>query len=500
MTSRSALWTTTSRPSDFNPTPNRTGESALSVSNNGTPQMPMAALTNSFQKWMPYFGMPAKPYMMPYQDLDVQHETLPQAYEGDCIMLRDMQITQLKESDEWTYKELAPLMLMEKSMVIKMDRVIFNDHMLDRVPEEGIGRLTTHRKESKTDHMQRFGMSLFLNTQFLGTPKGIQMYVMQLRQMFNATSQTIAHGVIWHLLNHTPYEDDSMKYRLTEGGYGSMDQLVKDELMNFACLVKEQYGGQMLIKKLDAAMTQRGESVANMCVWPQGGEMYGGIADFYATGKRFENDKNHLQSQISRSMSHRTSRGFKVGNHCAVEDPQFRYRTIGGFNVINNRNLSDVPIHEYRTAMLDRVIYSEKDDGWVRMRYEDAARYTGFYHWKDPTTPISPLGEEFFGIYKAATWGEFLENTGELDNVINKLHQDIQNRMPGADGSDETYWESLKAEFSLSDIMTEPLYMTGLCFDETFSKFAKTIEGERDTYTTSESTTYLFDTNGGRGY
>jgi hypothetical protein len=430
------LWSVNRNPAAFNQTASGydTGRSAFSISDYQAPPANYPFSMKPFEKYIPYFGLPSKPWIQPYDSHDVQHEILPQAYEGECVMLREMIITHIKESDEWWFKELAPLKVMQNSMEILMDRIIFNDHMLDRVPEEGVSRLTTHRKESSRDHLQRYGLSMLLNTMHLGTPIGDRMWDMQVKQIENATSETLAFGVDWHYLNHVPYVDDNAKYR-TDTSANAIDDIIRKELDQFACLVKDVHSAEMLMDDLDTTMVNRGEQPADMMVWPFGAMKYCSNQPFYMTGKVFDNNRNFLMEQMPRKIAHKQSRGFRVGNHNEVEDPHFRQRTIGGFNVMHDRNLTDVPKECYRTSMLDRFIYSEKEDGWVRIEYKEAASFTGLYTWNGDSyddCPVTPLGEEYFGLYGADTWGTYLEKIGKLDEVVDKIYHDIHYGQSGA--------------------------------------------------------------------
>jgi len=344
-------------------------------------------------------------------------------------MLREMVITQIKASDEWLFRDLAPLRDFASKMEIIWDQIEFEDTLLDKLPEEAIARLTTHNKAQKRDSLQRHGIAVLWNSMHLETPQGEQMFYRQMQQLKNACSETIAYGVVFRYLCHTQYEDPNSKYR-TDSGPNSVDAQVRAELDQFCCLVKDEDAVETLIDNLNLILSQRGVEPQPgdnyyFC-WPQGAMKYHGQKDFYLTGHA-QNKQANVLTQSPSGITHKVSRGFRVGNHCANEDPQFRQKTIGLFTIMNDRNLSDVPNHMYKTAMLDRIIYSEDEDGWVRMSYKTTAQYAGLFEWGEgyDDSSLTQIGEDFFMLYDCSTWGQLYKKFGKFDDMIDKLYNDL---------------------------------------------------------------------------
>lgn len=410
-------------------------------------------------KWSPFFGPPPRPMAMAYQDLDEQHRTLPEAYEGDSIYLREVVITKVKEGDEWLYHLAAPLVNMEGSMSVKLDRMIYHDTTLDSLGEEGVARLMTSSKEVQGDQLRRYGGALLINSMHLQTPSGQTEYSNKIRQLINATHETIAMGVAHHLLNHQPYVDRNAKYNLL--GNGSLDNEMRDKTHWWCKLCKSPDAAEDIIQKGDDVFDSRGVAPANLFIWPKGGERYCRNRPFYMTGKPFNENENYVLSQVSRNLIHKESRGFRVGNHDPVEDPHFRLRTIGGFFYFNNLNLTDVPQDKYKTCFLDRITFSEKDDGWKKIPYEKTKHFSGLYYHSDITEgdgkqgTLTPFGQEFFDHFKSDTWGEFIPkflNKGQTGSsgkteymkIINKLYRDLNDEDRKKNGIREAFLDVLK--------------------------------------------------------
>ena len=70
MTSPYMPWNATSAPSTFTQSENHTGGESLSISNSSGPQA--QPKQDRLQIFKDYFGAPAKPWLIPYADNDVQ--------------------------------------------------------------------------------------------------------------------------------------------------------------------------------------------------------------------------------------------------------------------------------------------------------------------------------------------------------------------------------------------------------------------------------------------
>ena len=101
---------TSANPSVYTADRFTNGNTSLTTGNTGL---------DPFARFLPFFGPPPKPYLRAYDRHDVQHEVLPEAYEGDNFMLREMIITNIKAADEWLFRELAPLRDWKGKMTIR---------------------------------------------------------------------------------------------------------------------------------------------------------------------------------------------------------------------------------------------------------------------------------------------------------------------------------------------------------------------------------------------
>jgi hypothetical protein len=404
------------------------------------------------QKWEPLMGAPAHAWKLPYEDMAIQHGTLPEAYEGNNNLLREVVISQVRKGDDWLYKVAAPLRDSQGKMYYQWDKIIYDDTMLDRLAEEGIARLMTYHREIQSDQLQRWGGALLVNSVHLETPAGREEFAMKLKQMQHGVHVTVAFGVAHHLLAHEPYEDRNNKYN-TSPGTTFLDNEMREMCSNFGRLPKSATAAEDLISYCDDVFDRRGVTPGDLFIWPKGAKRYCSYQPYYMTGKTCDANGENMISSISRPLRHEESRGFPVGNHNPNEDPHFRQRTIGGFFYFNNENISDVPMEDSMTANLDRTIYSETTDGWRRIPYKVVRRYDGLF-FRSVTTgtdsgnnnTITDFGKAFFanlaqqlGIgrsHEDLTWGRFVpaylgldgnDGTEAYTEIVQKLTHDLNN-------------------------------------------------------------------------
>jgi hypothetical protein len=386
--------------------------------------------------WQPFFGPIARKDLLDYQDADVQHETLPDAYDGDNGTITNIIIQQLDAHDDETIRWLAPLRDWGRRMKIRWNKIIFNNSMLRRTGEESLAHLGTHRKETQSDTVNRYGMSLLVNAAFKETQEGQEMFKYQIMQIANALISTLCFQVMFHLLNAPPHIRDDAKYRQDGTNTQAIDTRIREELDNFALLVKGPYGAETIMNMAKEQVDSHGAGSANWMRWPRRGKRYMSGQPYYMTGRRTNYSKNVESGTVVRvdddGIVHSESKGFVISAHRANEDPQFRRRVIGGFHVMNDLNLASVPPEEFQTSMLNRRIYSEILDAFVEITYEEAMRYTGLYHQggtgdagESEDGQLSQLGERFFMKYDAPYWGDMYAAVGKLPQLVHQIYTRI---------------------------------------------------------------------------
>ncbi len=413
-------------PMQFNQNSNTTGNAPVSTGDFGShvrDQNGRVVTQNSkIEQMKPYFGMPKRVQEEDvYNSLDVENFDLPDAYAGKSTYLSYILVSNIITSNLWPVTKLLPWLKHDDSMEIVWDRWEFHDALLKRTPEESVSRLLTSTFGTHRAYIVRYGIALLLEHGFYLTEKGRLNYAMNLTQMRHAVVETSCFGAIMAVLMCEPFKDPNDKYRpASDRSMLILDDILRSETEMWACCQKLEDGFEIINDKLDGVLTERNQEVGNIVtVVPSGmakhykNRMANRIFA-YSGIKAGEEPPSILNGSFGDIEE---SRGFKMGEHQPNEDPCFRDQTIGSFFQMTNVHLQDVEPHEFRTAMLDKVIYSENLDDWYRCEYKANARFLGLYDGWDTKKPwLSKIGKKFLGPYN--TWGAVAKKAGVLDAQI----------------------------------------------------------------------------------
>lgn len=135
------------------------------------------------------------------------HETynLPAAYKGKNRYLQDV-LNYMITGESDFYMELLPWVETD-DLSIKWEVFSFNRTLFDLEPSQGVPRYVTAERESRRDRLVRRGLGFIIEHGFYTTPVGRRHYLMNLRQISDAVTETAAHGVMIALLGaHSHYK------------------------------------------------------------------------------------------------------------------------------------------------------------------------------------------------------------------------------------------------------------------------------------------------------
>lgn len=133
--------------------------------------------------WAGFFGQPAHPWKTSsYQKYDRSNYNLPEAYEGQSIRLQQ-NIDELIYLDETFYTSaLAPYVFTDQ-ISVSWDKWTFNQHFTGVVPEQGVSRLVSSKREHRQEAFLRRGLGLILEHGFMASPGGREHYFLSLAQV-----------------------------------------------------------------------------------------------------------------------------------------------------------------------------------------------------------------------------------------------------------------------------------------------------------------------------
>lgn len=305
----------------------------------------------------------------------------PPACDGEDFLLYSL------SQDLWPVKIALPWRLHETDMVVSWDQIIFDNALLDQVPEEGVSRLVTQQVSERRDHMIRYGLAFMLEHGFMKTEKGRLSYRMNLEQIRNAVLETAYLGVIQAYLGcKSPYVPGGLRTagsaRLT-GRH--LRAALSTEVEQFAMVQKSEYGFDLLHKAGSKALKLIGVK-PNLWILPEGMKMY-------LNNVRKENFQYAIAGPSKANGGPLETRGgvditVDVANDCTIVetksfelpnlgepiDPMTRNATIGEYYTMFNHLRGSVAPEKYRTAMRDIFLYNEDKDGFTRIALGDALR------------------------------------------------------------------------------------------------------------------------------
>lgn len=158
--------------------------------------------TNPNNPFEPFFGKAPKPITQsPYtrENLD-----LPDAYVGSNYYLSQVLITNITKQEQFWVTEVLPWQKSEDKDSLEWDELNFNDHMLNRRPEESTSRLLSFERTENRAAFVSYGIAMILESGFYKTQSGKMFYSLHLTQIMNATVETACMGAALALLNAKP--------------------------------------------------------------------------------------------------------------------------------------------------------------------------------------------------------------------------------------------------------------------------------------------------------
>lgn len=384
-----------------------------SVGQNAGPVRPGSVGDNTLAHFAPFFGLAPKQA----GDYPVRKEVydLPEAYSGQNAYISTLLMNEITTEDQWPTRELLPYALAEDKMSIQFDQWIFHRHLLDRVPEEMTVKLTTSSKKTRLAYMVRYGLGFLLEHGFFRTAQGIEQYRRNILQIKYATIETACFNVLWEVMSCERYGADSfvqtMRRKLS---IKQLKALIKEEIDNYAAIVKAKHGWNNLVTQTTKVLQSRGVTGARYVVLAQGGRTLVANrpenADFLYSGR--PTGPTDIISQQGWTL--RESRGFVTGENTSNYDPMIRPKSVGEFvhmGFLPHMRGRD----EFQTSDMDTQVYDEDEDDFRIIRYMDALEATGL--WKDKShSKLSSLGRAVFA--GQTSYLDWFRTAGVLDKVV----------------------------------------------------------------------------------
>jgi hypothetical protein len=382
----------------------------------GLPQAENGAFPES-NPYLKFFGMPMRNGRMvdaPAQNRE--HFDWAEAYDKASVpYVTAYTITELMESDSVLCRTVLPFHVTEDRIDIKWSEWHFRDAMLDPRPAETASRLLSCSYTQGSDTMQTMGRAIEMEDGFYKTPAGQMHFLMQWKQIVNATAMTLEFGAATALANvRQPGTSQTEQYR---SGISpeQLRAIAIRECRLFNCMTTPG-GLDIAIEHCLSILVSRGVTAqtADTVIVPGGSEKHVNdptFKPFFLTGKP---QPDHVDSEV-RYKNKRIimTRLHNVGGEGPPQDPHFRWVTTGTNYQSDHKLTWGMPADKYQTALRTEIIWNEDSDDYSHITLQHMLLYSGLFQPDDQSrwTSLSPLGVEFFK--GCATIGDYYAIQGE---------------------------------------------------------------------------------------
>lgn len=266
------------------------------------------------------------------------HETynLPAAYKGKNKYLQDV-LNYMITGEADFYMELLPWVETD-DLSIKWEIFSFNRTLFDLEPNQGVPRYVTAEREARSDRLVRRGLGFIIEHGFYTTEQGRRHYLMNLRQITDAVTETAAHGVMVALLGaHQHYAQWIMEHGPRVLRPQDLQQRSRN---NWGIVQKQERGLYLLDADVKDIMRYEGVSPDTL-IFPSRMGMYaslvpGSETEFYRKGPGAvaNLETGPATFQTFRGLRVHESRPFDVDFIGEPYDLLVRERQIGDYHII----------------------------------------------------------------------------------------------------------------------------------------------------------------------
>jgi len=358
----------------------------LSQMNAAPTGMTTGITTNPFS---PYFGEPPRELKLnPYSLYGRENWALPEAYKGSNMFMTQLMITVIKDEDLWPTRVVLPIRITESEQEIAWDEVVFNNHLLGPVPEEGVSRLVTQSTSERKDHYVRYGIALILEHGFMKTPKGQESYRMNIMQIRNATLETMYFGVIEALLKSKQYSNAWMRrYGQMARSGSALRGYIGEEVAMYMVVQKSEHGFDILDTRAKKQM-RLSNVTPDTWVLPEGLGTYlalvrpenntyllkgpEGVANYNSALNAAP--VSSIRQMAANSCQVFESKSFDMPSAPQAIDPLVRNVSIGEYNTMCDTVSDMVDPERYKSFMRDIFVYNENRDDFSRISLRAALK------------------------------------------------------------------------------------------------------------------------------
>lgn len=393
--------------------------------------------------FFPFFGRNGRALEKdPTWQYDREVMNLPEAFKGPNPYISQILITTISEADRWPIRVALPLKQNEQGMTVKWEIWRFNDHALNRTPEQSVSRLVTSTRDETSDTIVRYGIAFMLEHGFYRTPRGIQTYYANLQQIANATIETLCLGVQQELLHvdQTKWVHDTVTHLNSWNDY---KMVIAKEIRMTMITQKDVNGFLLAWDDLQKSFWKINKALPNLCIVGEGVAKWAANLQGLTVGGTSKEIKQRMTVPGATVLEFR---GVQVDSAKQDINPSKLNLWLSSAVKLDLKFLHGVPPEQFRTAALSRMAHDEISNTYFRADYVKWLPMCGLFqrtdysngrhgperrHFgaklgdrarqavrasgvspdpdaSDPTWTMTRLGREFFEGF--SVWGEYMDD------------------------------------------------------------------------------------------
>lgn len=365
-----------------------------------------------------FFGDPVVPERLrDYSEHHAMTFHFPDAYYGQNTKIREtLNNLILRSPQEWHTQVALPFVKIVGTTV-EWDEIRFDVRLLQRVPYEGISRMSTSLRRRHRDRVVRRGIGLTIESDFYATEAGRAHFADQLTSIRYCVQETCNFDCIFAYLTCTNYD---FRYDIQKGlrPRRSIRTAMAHEINMYAIVQKEQLGLDKAVEEVKFRMSRYSVTPNMMIVPPQLG-LYMALAPEQkltfplggpAAQAAFEAGLAGFEAKAFRGLGIMTSTPYEVSDDQDSVQMLQRSTQVGEFYRMSPPAAWD-RTKKLPPAYMDIMIYDEESDRHVHITFEQAMYATGYGDDNGPTADI-------FGVQSVGTEAKAKMTTVRADGTV----------------------------------------------------------------------------------
>lgn len=130
----------------------------------------------------------------------------PDAFAGQNTTLRDTINNLVEKSPETWHTTIGLPFRRIEGTVVEWDQITFDVRLMQRVPYEGVSRMTTSTKRKQRDRIVRRGLAMMIESDFYTTAAGRSHFANQLQSIRYCIQETCNYDVLFAYLTSSNYD------------------------------------------------------------------------------------------------------------------------------------------------------------------------------------------------------------------------------------------------------------------------------------------------------